>query len=586
MTATGDAAILRRLVAQARPFWGSMSILFVLEALTVPLTLLTPVPIKVAVDSALGDRPLPNWLDAVIPGGPVQSSSGALAAAVGLMVALGLAEYGRGLASWVLGAYTGERLALDFRARLLRQVQRLSLAYHDARGTTDSTYRIQYDAAAIQTVATDGLTPFLVSALTLGGMIVVTALIDWQLALAVLVAVPALAVLMILARRRLRQGWLGVKEMESSAMSVVQEVLGALRVVKVFGREAHEESRFVERATGSVRGHVRLAWLEGLLWVAIGMTLVSATAFALLLGVNHVRSGAITLGELLIVMAYLANITGPLETMAHKLTDLQNSLASAQRAFAVLDEAPEVPERPDASPLPRAHGAIRFEGVTFSYDGREPAVEDVWLAMPAGATVGVAGATGAGKTTLVGLLNRFYDPDEGRITLDGVDLRDYRLADLRNQFAIVLQEPVLFSTSIAENIAYARADASRQEVEGAAQAANAHDFIERLPAGYETTVGERGAMLSGGQRQRISIARAFLKDAPILVLDEPTSAVDVATEASIMEAMDRLRRGRTTLMITHRPELLARNELVVRLEGGRVSENAADPPARRLALER
>jgi ATP-binding cassette subfamily B protein len=282
-----------------------------------------------------------------------------------------------------------------------------------------------------------------------------------------------------------------------------------------------------------------------------------------------VQAGGLTLGELLLVMAYLTQLYEPLRTIAAKIGDLQASAASVERVFAVLDHPPDLVDRPGARPLRRAVGKVELRNVSFGYDDR-PVLQEVSLEVRPGTSVGIAGATGAGKTTLVNLLTRFYDPTSGQVLLDALSLREYRLADLRNQFAIVLQEPVLFSTTIAENIRYGRMEASRAELAAAAKAANAHDFITELPDGYETVVGERGMRLSGGERQRIALARAFLKDAPILILDEPTSSVDVETEALIMEAMRRLMTGRTTFMIAHRLSTLDHCDVRIVLRNGRV----------------
>jgi ATP-binding cassette subfamily B protein len=269
-------------------------------------------------------------------------------------------------------------------------------------------------------------------------------------------------------------------------------------------------------------------------------------------------------------MGLLSQIYSPLKTLNRKMASMQTNLAGAERAFALLDETADVLERPNARPLAIATGAMAFRNVSFAYDQERPVLRDVSIHIAPGTCLGITGATGAGKTTLLNLLLRFFDPTAGAILLDGVDLRDYRLADLRNQFAIVLQEPVLFSTSIAENIAYARPDAIEQEIVAAAKAANVHDFITRLPEGYETLVGERGMRLSGGERQRISLARAFLKDAPILILDEPTSSVDIKTESGIVDAMERLMRGRTSFIITHRPSTLQHCDWILQIENGRV----------------
>jgi ATP-binding cassette subfamily B protein len=289
----------------------------------------------------------------------------------------------------------------------------------------------------------------------------------------------------------------------------------------------------------------------------------------------------LTIGGLLLVMAYLAQLYGPLTTISRKVATIQSHLASLDRAFAVLDTAPDVPERTGARELVRADGAVSFRNVSFGYAADRAILRDVSFDLTPGTRLGISGTTGAGKTTLVSLLTRFYDPAEGQILLDGVDLRDYRLADLRAQFAIVLQEPVLFSTTLGENIAYGRPGASEGEIIEAAKAANVHDFIVGLPEGYDTPVGERGMRLSGGERQRISLARAFLKDAPILILDEPTSSVDTVTEGLIMEAMERLMRGRTTLMIAHRLSTLAHCDTRISLTEGRVTvakvANDAEP---------
>ena len=364
-----------------------------------------------------------------------------------------------------------------------------------------------------------------------------------------------------------------MKRIETGALAVVQEVLGNLRVVKAFGQEDRETSRFRARSRESARARIRLALVENVFGGLIGMTTALGTALTLVIGITHVRSGSLTLGGLLLVMAYLAQLYGPLTMISRKVASIQSHLASMDRAFALLDEAPDVSAR-GARRLTRAAGAVAFRNVSFAYSPDRLILEDVTFELTPGATLGISGTTGTGKTTLVNLLCRFYDPTGGQILLDGVDIRDYRLPDLRDQFAIVLQDPVLFSTTIAENIAYARA-ADQTEIVAAAKAANIHDFIERLPEGYETRVGERGMRLSGGERQRVSLARAFLKDAPILILDEPTSSLDTMTEALIIDAMERLMKGRTTIMIAHRPKTLERCDVRLHLERGRVQERLA-----------
>src|SRR5213594_2478219 len=575
----GDAVLFRRLLSQARPYWPHVAALFLLSLLSSPLSLLTPLPLKIAVDSVIGSHPLPHVIAPLVPEAIAHSPGALLAFAIGLLVAVALLCQLQGLTNTLLQAYVKEKLVQNFRARLFRHVQRLSLAYHDAIGTSDSTYRIQHDATAIQYVLIESVIPFISATVTLVGMIYVMARIDWQLALIALAISPGLVVTGRIFRRRLRRHSREAKKLESSTMSIVQEVLGALRVVKAFGQEAREEERFIRRSTEGMRVRLRLASLESSFNVLVGLATAVGMAAVLLIGVRHVGAGVLTLGELLMVMAYMNQLYEPLKTISRKAATLQLHLASAERAFALLDEPSDVEERPDAQLLGRASGAIAFRNVSFAYGKDRPVLHDILFTIEPGTRLGIAGASGAGKSTLISLLTRFYDPTEGEIRLDGIDLRDFRLEDLRRQFAVVPQDPVLFSVSIAENIAYARPGASEREVIAAAQAANAHEFIVRFPHGYQTQVGERGVQLSGGQRQRIAIARAFLKDSPVLILDEPTSAVDQEAETAIVDAVQRLMRGRTVILITHRPQLLERCSALIVLEHGRLASSTTLSPA-------
>jgi ATP-binding cassette subfamily B protein len=565
-----DLAILTRLLRQARPQWPQLVAIFLLNTLAAPLALLVPVPLMVAVDSVISDEPLPAFLAWALPADIVGSAGPMLAIVASLVVGIALLTQLRNMATWLLQTYTGERLALNFRSRLLRHAQRLSLAYHDSKGTADAIYRVQYDAPAIQWVVVYGITPFITAGLTLIGMVAVTASIDWQLALVALAVSPVIIFLTQHFRGRLRSQWRDVKKLETSALSIVHEVLSALRVVKVFGQEEREHNRFVRCSDEGLWARLRVVVSDSAFGLLVGMTIAAGTATVLYLGVNNVRAEVLTLGQLLLVMSYLAQLYQPLQAIGQQVTKLQNGLTGAERAFALLDELPDVVDRPDGRELARACGDIAFERVAFSYDGEHRVIDDVSFAIPAGSRVGIIGRTGAGKTTLINLILRLYDPTHGSIALDGVDIRDYRLAALRDQFAMVLQEPVLLSTSIAENIAYGRPEADRDAIVAAAQAANADEFIRTLPDGYETQVGERGMRLSGGQRQRIAIARAFLKDAPILILDEPTSSVDTKTESVIIDAMDRLMENRTTLMIAHRLSTLRDCDMLLELDGGRL----------------
>jgi ATP-binding cassette subfamily B protein len=397
-----------------------------------------------------------------------------------------------------------------------------------------------------------------------------------------------LPVLFIMTRvwsNRLRQQWSEAKKLESSAMGVVQETVSALRVVKAFGQEDREHGRFVNHATAGMWGQVKVAVSQGLFELAVGVVITGGTAAVLYIGVKHVMDGTLSVGELLIIMGYVTQLYGPLQIVANKITTLQGAIASADRAFTLLDTAPDLVEKPHATRIERAEGAFTFENVSFAYREGEPVLQDVSFAVEPGMKVGIVGPTGAGKSTLLNLLTRSYDPTAGRVLMDGRDIRDYRLADLREQFGIVLQEPLLFATTLGDNIAYARPDADAGSIEQAARAADAHGFITRLPDGYLTEVGERGASLSGGERQRVSLARAFLKDAPVLILDEPTSAVDVKTETAIIGALERLMEGRTTFMIAHRLSTLRSCDLLLTVQDGRVTRVDDDVEAALAAKE-
>jgi ATP-binding cassette subfamily B protein len=565
---TSDRTLLRRVLAEVRPYGGQISLVFLLGLLSTPLALLAPVPLKIAVDSVLGSDPLPRLLDPLVPAALKSTSFALLLLAAGLQVAVVVLVELRGMATAVLETVTGEKLTLRFRARLLGHVQRLSFGFHDSRGTADSIYRIQYDAPAIQEIAIRGIIPVLTAALTLVSMVYVMLRLDSELAIIALAIAPFLFWSADAFRRRTRPRYRRTKRIESRALGIVQEVLTSFRVVKAYGREEQESERFVDESREGVRMRIRLAFAERAFGMLVRVITAVGTAAVLFVGIRNVQAGALSLGELLMLLAYVGRLYEPLQTISKRSASLQQRLASAQRAFELLDEAPEVTERADARPIRRAEGAVRFEHVSFGYDANDLVLREISFDVPRGSRVGIAGRTGAGKTTLASLLSRFYDPTSGRILLDGVDLREYKLEDLRNQFAIMLQEPVLFSTTIAENIAYARPRAQAADIEEAARLAGAHDFVSELPNGYETLVGERGMRLSGGERQRISLARAFLKDAPILILDEPTSSVDLVTEGAIMEGLERLMKDRTTFMIAHRQSTLESCDRVLELRDG------------------
>jgi ATP-binding cassette subfamily B protein len=565
-----ELQLLLRLARMARPYWWHLAGVALLSLLAVPLALLAPLPLKIVVDNVFGSQPPPRWLAFLIP----DNGSGLrlLWAAIGLLILTTLLTYLQGLASSWLQTYTSEKLVLSFRSRLFHHVQRLSLSYHDTKGTTDSCYRIQYDAQSIQTILIYGGVPLVTASFTLIGMVWVMFWIDQQIALVGLVVCPVLFVISQSFRRRISTRWRQVKAHDSAAFGVIQEVLGGLRLVKAFGREDYEQERFVRHSDDRIKQQLNVAMLQGKYELCVALTIAAGTGLVLYFGVLHVRAGTLTLGSLMMVMAYLAQIYEPLKLISKKLAELQASVVGAERALSILDEIPEVVQTAEAHPLLKARGALEFRNVSFGYTPDRLVLRDVSVEIFPGARVGVHGRTGAGKSTLMGLLMRFYDPDSGQILLDGVDLRRYRLADLRNQFALVLQDPILFSASIAENISYGRPASNQEQIVEAAKRADAHEFVTRLPQGYNTKVGERGMKLSGGERQRISLARAFLRNAPLLILDEPTSSVDVKTETTIMDAIDRLVRGRTTFIIAHRLSTLHRCDLRLEIQNGTLSD--------------
>jgi ATP-binding cassette, subfamily B, bacterial len=562
-----DLWLSRRIYVETAGYRLAALALLMIEFLATPLFLLSPIPLAIAVDSVLGDKPLPGLADAILPDSitPTQLLAFAAALQIGVVLLTDLQTLGQN----VLLTWIQEKLTLRLRGKLLAHVQRLSFAFHDRRGTADSLYRIQYDSTALGNMVVTNLLPMFSALFTLVSVFVVIVGINAELALIALATTPFLAVLSRRSKKQMRRHYRESKRLESSAMGVVHEVLGNARVVKAFGREDSEHGRFLRWGDASATKRVGIAAREGRLDLAINLITAAGTGLVLFVGGQSVLSGGMTLGALIIVINYLARLYTPLRTLTRRVTGMQNAYESLQRAFELLDQEPDVAERVDALPVQRSRGDIEFEKVSFAYEGEPPALSDVSIRIPPGTRLGIVGRSGAGKTTLVSLLMRFYDVSSGVIRLDGKDVRDLRIADLRNQFAIVLQEPVLFSTSIADNIRYGKPDATRDEVQQAAEAAGIAEFIDHLPEGYDTMVGERGQRLSGGERQRIALARAFLKDAPILVLDEPTSAVDMETEASIMKAMESLAYGRTTFMIAHRLSTLEKCDLIIRVEDGR-----------------
>ena len=533
------------------------------------MTLIYPLPIKLLVDSVLNSQPLPRYLTIFV--GSQLSKTLALWLAIGILMAAAVLTYLQNLVNVWYTNKVGNRMTLDIRTRLFRQMQRLSIAYHDTMGAADSAYRTLNDAPMLRSFGIDSLIPLTTSILTLGAMIIVMVFLDWQLALIALLVSPVMFILTFVFRPRIRAGWRKFRASESAAMAVAQESLGASRLVKSYGQEERKNKELVSHYDASLSASLKVQVDSAVYSLLIGILTAAGLAAVLYIGIGHVQAGILTLGSLLVVNYYVTQLYGPLRNVGQSILDIQMSLTGVERYRAVLDEKPDVPESPNAIPVARAKGNITFANVSFEYTKDHPVLHDVSFELPAGNRLGVVGPTGSGKTTLSTLLLRLFDPSAGEITLDDIDLKGYKLADLRNQYAVVHQETVLFSTSVAENIRFAMPNATLDEVVAAATAAKAHEFIMSLPNGYETLVGERGMKLSGGERQRISLARAFLKNAPILILDEPTSSLDVHTEAAILGTIQELMKGRTTLMIAHRPSTLRDCNMILVLEDGKVS---------------
>jgi len=421
-----------RLLKQVGVYWPQLGLLLLLSTLAPLLALLVPLPLKIAVDSIIDHRPPPKLVQALLPESLIHSEAALLVFAVALIIGVALLTQLRDFFSNLLATYTGERLLRGFRAVLFRHVQRLSLRYHDTKGTADSIYRIQSDAGSLNRMATEGFLPFVTSAFTIGGMIYVTMRVAWPLALVALAVSPLLFLAGSIYRRRIRRQSHHIKRLESAASAVVQEALGAARVVKAFGQEEREEARFAKKSNEGMRAKIQLALTEGTYGILVALLMGAAMAAVLFIGVRRIEAGTLTLGNFLLVMGYLAQLSIPVKTLSKKMTSMQNNLAGAERAFALLDELPEVIEERDARPLVRASGSMAFRHVCFAYAAERMVLNDVCFEIRPGTRVGVIGTTGAGKTTLVNLLMRFYDPTAGQILLDDVNLRDYKLADLRN----------------------------------------------------------------------------------------------------------------------------------------------------------
>lgn len=572
-------SIYRRVLKYYQPFLPQTFVGLFFSLLGIGLNLAKPWPFKIIVDDVLLHvgreyHVLPHIHFGFPP------EMGRTGIVLLLCLALIVLQILWGLTNWItnyLFVKMGLQALLKLRTDLYSHLQRLSLKFHDTRRSADSTFRVAYDSQAIQTIYNKGFTNIFASLFTLIGTFVVMVRIDWRLTLLSLAIVPLIVAAIYFFAHRIRRESTHIQEQESAVLAQAQEGLSSIRMVHAFGREDFEVSQFHHQARQSLEANLRLTLTNVNSALVISTLMVVGTAAMYYVGTMHVIAGSLSLGSLLVFSAYLLMLYQPLESLTYTAWAMEGATAGARRCFEVLDRQDDVIDGPNAIAIHETNGSLRFESVSFGYTNDRPVLHAVDLEIAPNQIIGLVGGTGAGKSTLLSLVPRFYDPTSGRVTLDGRDLREITKKSLRAQISLVLQDTLLFSTSVRENIAYGRPDASDEEIVEAARRAQADEFIRQMPNGYASLVGERGGHLSVGQRQRVGIARAFLKNAPILLLDEPTSALDPTTEAAIMDTIKELMRGRTTLIATHRLATIHNLDLVVVLENGRIVEQGRGP---------
>ena len=554
-----------------RPYRGRVAGVGVLMLLQVALGALEPWPLKIVIDYVLGQHELPQ----VLRPWALSLSGGTTLGLLVLFVLLGVVLQ---LVHQVASAYgvrlqtdTGQRMVYDLRYRLLEHLQSLGLNHHITTNTGDAVYRVDVDSYSIENLAISGVFPLASSVITLAVMFAVLVRLDVSVALLSLTVVPFLFLSLRYYANSLSQQEEHVKELESNLISRLYEIFSSIRLVKSFAREPLESSRYAAAGGSTMQARIAVTWKQGLFGLMVATTTILGTALVLIVGGMHVMSGKMTVGSLIVVINYLGAVYGPLSSIAFTTGQLQAAIAGARRVRAMLALEPETNDPPDAIDADAITGDIVFDHVSFSYPDGTQVLHDIGFEAKPGQMVAVVGLTGAGKTTLVSLIPRFYNPTSGQVLIDGVDARKYRIRSLREKIAIVPQDAVLFSGTIADNLKYGKLDATAEQIEAAARAAHAHDFVSRLPRGYDTPIAEAGGGLSGGERQRLSVARAVLKDAPILILDEPTSSLDAISEEIVFSALKKLRVGRTTIVIAHRLSTVRDADAILVLDGGRIS---------------
>ena len=559
--------LLPRALHYLRPYRPLAAVSIGLTIALAVVALAEPWPLAFIIDTVLEDRQPPGWITAVVGEG----RGSLIILAVGAMLLITLLAGGLSVVNEYVTTKVDQRMVLDFRSDLFQHAQRLSLAFHDDARTGMLMYRINNQADSVGRILV-ALPELGQSFLTLVGMLFIAYRIDPLLSLVAMAIVPFIYCSTTYYSNRIEPQLLKVRGMEGQNLNIVHEAMAMMRVVVSFGRERHEFERFRKQGEETVDARIKLTVRQTAFQLAVSLITAVGTAAVLGVGAFRVINGHISAGELLVVMSYIAAVYAPLETLTNSITSFQQQFISFDHALQLLDTPVDVEEKENARALQRCRGGIDLDDVGFSYRSRPNTLKHVSFSIKPGEAVALVGPTGAGKSTLMSLLPRLYDPQSGRVLIDGIDVRDLTLESLRAQFSIVLQEPLLFSGTIAENIGYGRHGCSQADIEEAAQAANAHDFIQRLPDKYRTKLGERGAKISGGERQRIAVARAFLRDAPILILDEPTSSIDSRTEAVILEALERLMQGRTTIMIAHRLSTIRSVDRIFVLSDGELVE--------------
>jgi ATP-binding cassette, subfamily B, bacterial len=558
-------------LAFLRPYRARVALLAVLLASEIGLGALQPWPLAVVIDYVLGSKAfsgrLAVWVAALTPGNRTT-----------LLVLVVVAGVVLQIVNQLVSAYgtqvqvdTGQRLVYDLRRRLFEHLTALGLHHHITTSTTDAVYRVDVDAYAIENLVMSGIFPLATSITALTVMFGVLLYLNVTIALLSLTVVPFLYLCLRYYTSTLVNREERVKELESKLLERLYETFGAMRLVKSFAREPHELHRYGQAGDRTMNARIAITWQQSVFGVVVSTITILGTALVIIVGGRYVMSGRLTIGQLTVVIGYLAAVYGPLSAIAHTTGQLQGAMAGTKRVRAMFALIPETAEAPDALDAAGITGDITFDAVGFSYPDGTPVLHDIAFEAKPGHVVALVGLTGAGKTTLVSLIPRFYTATAGRVLIDGVDVQRYRVRSLRERIAIVLQDPVLFSGTIADNLRYGRLNATQPEIEQAARAAHAHDFIMRLPKGYETEIAEAGGSLSGGERQRLSVARAILKDAPILILDEPTSSLDAISEEIVFAALRRLRAGRTTIVIAHRLSTVRDADCILVLDEGHIA---------------